>query len=95
MDAQTKILLYGAVIAGGAILLTKGKIGGYAGSATGHAVGSAAGGAVRGVVGGIYDEVVTKPAAWAEKQQYIPIIDEAAKAAVWFKKLGYDNRWFW
>jgi hypothetical protein len=41
------------------------------------------------------DYVLIKPYEWSQEQEYIPIIDELAQGAVWFKNLGSDDRWFW
>jgi len=48
-----------------------------------------------GVVEGVIESTLVDPYNWAYNyQNYIPIIDEGAKAAVWLKGLGDPERWF-
>lgn len=88
----TEIAVIGGLGVVAAVMLTKGKVGNY----TGEAIGQATGGTVAGFTQGMVKSILVEPYEWASNYEgYIPVIDDAAKAAVWFKGLGNDDKWLW
>lgn len=90
MNSDTLLIMAG--IGAALILGTRGRVGSY----VGQSVGETAGGLVSGSVTGLIEGTLVRPYEWAQSYEgYIPIIDDAAKAAVWIKELGDDDKWFW
>lgn len=88
---KSDVVIVGAAIAAAAVLLSKGKVGGYVGESATTAAGSFLSG---GVKGGI-KSILVEPYEWAQNYEgYIPIIDDVAKRFANFKTMGNPDKWF-
>jgi len=88
MKTSTVLAIAGAGLA--AAYLLGGKGGQAVGVRTGQAAGGLVGGVASGVVEGTVSALTIQPYTWSQQQDYIPVIDEAAKAVTAAKLNPYS-----